>query len=385
MPSWSQELAGLRSAAWDELSALGSRLSSHVSPTTSRRVRRYVDLAQRPRAPLVHVAGDDPGCALDHVGHDVQFRHAMAARLGVTRESTRARLPRMWLSPDRVRRSASAPLLLVELERSDAGPFARDGWLVLPRWLRLAVDLRRAERELWDAKKREKVAQIERSGLAVELAPAESVHADFHRDFYAPTAHARHGALAYVRGPRFIERMSRGARVLFVRDGGERVAAVLLAPRGPVLEALVVGVRDGVYQDTALAREAVYLFAIRHARASGHVLLGLTSANPFLDDGLLRFKKRWGAEASVSATDGRAVALCLAQAPASLVAALAPSPIVHLVDPTGTPRLAATMLQRAAGAPRSLRGVEPTCVLEGEGRALIDAFRARARACFEAT
>jgi hypothetical protein len=383
MPSWSNQLAGLRAAAWDELSALGARLAMHVSPETSRRVRHYVDLAQRPRAPLVHVTADEPGKALDHVGHDAHLRHAFATRLGAGHESTRATLFRSSLSPSRIRALSSAPVVLVELERDRAEPFARDGWLILPRWVKLAVDLRRSDHELWDAKKRETVARIDRSSLDAEIVAAETVCEEFYARFYAPTAHARHGALAYVRGRRFIERMARGARVLFVRDRGERVAAVLLAPRDDVLDALVVGVRGGEYDDTTLAREAVYLFAIRHARASGHRMLGLTSANPFLDDGLLRFKKRWGAEASVTSADGRVVAMGLFAATPPLIRALSDSPIVHLIDPSGTPTLTATTIGSAATT-RPPRGVESALSLAGEGPTLVEAFGARARACVEA-
>jgi hypothetical protein len=161
------------------------------------------------------------------------------------------------------------------------------------------------------------------------------------------------------------------------------------------VDALLMGLRDGdLARADDVVRDALYLFALRWARdVRGATTFGLTSAVPFADDGLFRFKKRWGGVASVSAYDGRIVALRLARATPALLESLAGTVLVHL-DPVaadaGPVGLAATAIAMPGAQPsarssprsslRSTPGVAPTTVLQGEGPALVEAFAARARA-----
>jgi len=301
---------------WDEASLFHRRYRHLLPPAAARAVAEFVERAQRPElalfgsgagaAPRVLVASNDPLLRASLFSALSPAPDGHEAKPGERAGSlARARVePRMRLDAD---------VVALEIPSRAGRSFARDGWLVLPRWVALEVDLTASERELWDARKRETVRRIERSSLHVEVARGPVAAREFYEHLYAPTARARHGGLAIVVRFGHVEAAARVGYFVFVRDGGVRRAGLLVVPRpgrGAALDALLFGVAHGDYEATRLSREALYLFALRWARHEmAATRFGLTVAAPFASDGILRFKTRWGATALADPRQPSSVAL----------------------------------------------------------------------------
>jgi hypothetical protein len=76
--------------------------------------------------------------------------------------------------------------------------------------------------------------------------------------------------------------------------GAERLAGLLLESQGPALRMVVVGMTDAAHLlNGALA--AAYYFAIEEAVRRGQRRLRTGGTRPVLSDGVLRFKRKWGA------------------------------------------------------------------------------------------
>jgi hypothetical protein len=347
--------------SWDE-AALWYRRFRHALPEpVTQALAGTIELVQRPRLATWKTA--DQGPRLLVASNDPLLLHVLTRALAGTEYERCGSIRRLGIRPDS---TFDAEVVAVEIPTARAGDFAGAGWIVLPRWVAMEVDLRTNELELWDTSKRETVRRIERSDFELEVARGRDDAREFHRLMYAPTARARHGATAIVVRPGFVDAAIRSGFVLFVRHGGARRAGLLLVPRPGkrrVLDAFLSGVAQGDYADTGLAREAAYLFAIRWARdvyCASH--LGLTGAAPFVRDGILRYKRRWGATALADLRQPGCIALRVNVASSETCRALSEQPPIVLVTRDARPSLNALALH-SPGAPFDLPatpGVEVT-------------------------
>lgn len=342
---WPLDVAARR--GWDE-AAIWYRMQRHGLPVgVAQAVAASVDLVQRPRLGVWHATSDDRTGILV-LANDPLIRHSLLTALGARGAERRGSVARTSVRPEA---RFDADVTAVEIPSFASRSFARAGWLLLPRWVSMEVDLGQPESEMWDARKRETVRRIERSGLDLEVARGGAAAREFYSRMYAPTAQARHAGRAIVLRPGQVEAAVRRGWILFVRSGAERVAGLLLVPRprpAGVLDALLFGVATGEYAGTSLAREAAYLFSLRWARdVNGASRLGLTAAAPLVHDGILRFKKRWGAAAVADLRQASCIAVRITRGSPGLVRALTQQPFVTLRWNSTQPSLCALALRES--------------------------------------
>jgi hypothetical protein len=336
---WPLDVLARRS--WDEASLWYRRYRHALPITLAQAVGESVERAQRPRLGLWRSAAG-AGTRLLVATNDALLRASLFDAFGTGAAEPAGSAARADLGPDT---RLDADLVALDIPTRSASAFAKAGWLILPRWVAMEVDLEEPERLLWDARKRETVRRIERSHLELEVTRGSAAAREFHEFLYAPTARARHRDLAIVMRRGHVEAAARSGRVLFVRDGGVRTAGLVVVPRSGrarTLEALMFGVREGDYRATRLAREAMYLFAIRWARdVFGARRFGLTAAAPLVRDGILRFKSRWGASASADPRQAHCVAVRIQAASPELCRALVEHPLIALRQQNGRMSLSA--------------------------------------------
>jgi hypothetical protein len=342
-------------AAWDEALFWSRRLSPVTPAALSRCVGTAVEAVQRPWLET-HRARLADGSVVEYVGNDTILRCRLLSALGARGGASNGRVARLSLHPGV--RSSDAAVSMIEIASTDAQRWAADGHLILPHSVNFEVDLGCPERNLWDARKREMVRRIERSGLVAETAGVEALD-EFYDDLYVPTCLARHGDSAYTRRRHYVRRAALQGRLLFAVRSGTRVAGLALVARWSrphTIDALLFGVRRGNYVGTALARDAAYLFGLRWARdACSAERFGLTTAPPLLEHGLLRHKKRWGARAVVSERHPFSIALRIGTASPALWTALADQPFICRIGRGNASRLCAFVPRIAGSDSRAAR------------------------------
>jgi len=336
-------------ASWDSGTFHGRRWARLFPATFVQRVSHFAERLQRPEL-AVSAASTPEGSRVVFAGNDAQLRDVLFAAFDCADVESEQRVP----ARSALQRDFAAEVEFIEVDAAQARSLSRRGWLILPRWVEFEIDLLKPERELWDARKRESVRRIEREGFELEVCRDEAAAREFHDEMYAPTARIRHGPRAFVRRWGYVERAARRGHLVFVRQAGQRKAGLLLVPRGGSrsVDAWLFGVRDGVYAESRLAREAVYLHALRWARDRlGARGFGLTAGPPLLRDGLVRFKKRWGAQALPGARHGTAFAMRVHHGTPELAAVLEQKPLIGLSWESAAPRLCAPV-PRLAHQPR---------------------------------
>ncbi len=322
MPEW---LARARHALWDDASFLTNyHLRARLPRVVCAVEAAHVPLALRAPARALEVRGE----------HGDAYTLATSfsePRLGLFFE--RRLLGRHPV--ERATRAADADVEAYEVPAYQRTAWARRGFFVLPLWVRQVIDLRpgtdpfRRSRHV-----RHRIKTIRRRGYDYELTRDRAALGEFYERMYAPTMTARHGAEAYLRSRRYIEHGLAHGQLLFVRRSGRRVAGVL-----NVFSALdrrqvttwAGGLLDG---DLGLLRQdadsACIYFSVRWAHEQvGCRRISLSVARPFLDDGLLSYRKHWGAHLEPeSAWAGNVVALRFNRWAPAIRAALAANPFV---------------------------------------------------------
>lgn len=185
-----------------------------------------------------------------------------------------------------------------------AGVLAR-----LPAWVELRLDLKSP---LCLARGKEKFTRAgnasRKAGFVLGATRDENAVAGFYQNHFLPYVLSRHGESADIQS---LEETMSGVRsggweLLTVSRGGELVAGATVEFSGASARFRQLGVRGG---EPALLAEgvsdAVYHHMLTLCRERGCKTLDLGSCRPFTQDGVLEYKRRFGAYAVKAERDRR--------------------------------------------------------------------------------
>ncbi|MFM2082582.1 MAG: hypothetical protein RL380_1273 [Verrucomicrobiota bacterium] len=192
--------------------------------------------------------------------------------------------------------ASECSLIIVECARPETS--APPGWFFLPGWVTGEVALPLPERVAKSEKVKSDLRRIRRLQYEFVITHGAKAHREYYRTMHLPLVRQSHGdtasfdPLAEIR-PHFTRH-----ELLLVRKKAAPTAALggamILYERGvPRLQTF--GIREG---DPALAHDgtlcALYHFSFQHLTDQGCTRAHTGRARPFLRDGVLRYKRKWG-------------------------------------------------------------------------------------------
>ncbi|MFA9477756.1 hypothetical protein ACERK3_05545 [Phycisphaerales bacterium AB-hyl4] len=137
---------------------------------------------------------------------------------------------------------------------------------------------------------------LRRSGLGWDVSHDACDFVRFYERMYVPFAEHRFGEMAYVRGMQRLRSHFLRGGLIRVMDDGQWVGGVVYGVDSGCLRVWVVGLAEG---DTALLERGVmtanWAFAFERAQQLGLTSCHMGLSRPTLNDGVLVYKKRWGA------------------------------------------------------------------------------------------
>jgi phosphoglycolate phosphatase-like HAD superfamily hydrolase len=166
----------------------------------------------------------------------------------------------------------------------------------VPMWLDTGASLDAIiRREPGRGSRHEEVRRARRLALACRPTSGPRDWAEFRRTLYEPYTRRRFGEL-FVDVPAHVLRHARRqGRLLLLEDRGRAVAGAVVERWGRDARILVFGVEtEGPTRPTTLLA-ACYYHAIAYAVAAGVGRFSLGTTRPTLSDGVLRYKRKWGA------------------------------------------------------------------------------------------
>lgn len=241
------------------------------------------------RSGTVVVAGDRPWA-------DYLPRHFFAC---APQREVVGTLP-VWALPSLLKRLAgSADLIVARVDCVSARLFFENDYLVVPESvssrLILPVDLDKLAHASSSVK--EDLRTLRRERLTAEVSHREADCEAFHSSMYVPFVKKRHGEFAVIHNLHQLRRAFRRGGLIWVRRGDQRIAGGLFEQRGDVLRLVALGTAGGdltLMKQGALA--ALYIFEIKCAEERRCASIDFGGTPPILNDGLLRFKRKWGVQ-----------------------------------------------------------------------------------------
>jgi hypothetical protein len=198
-----------------------------------------------------------------------------------------------------VDRSRGHAIAFVDTDRVPrrSSEFGR-GVFWLRGWVRTELDLARAEERIRrsDGIKSD-TRKISEHGLYSETTTDARAFERFYWDMYQPYARQGFGGKAIYMNYEQMQAGFRNPELLQVKKRDQTVAAmIVLYPEHGLPHWWVLGMRDGdrgLIKQGALA--AIYLFGVERLRERGYKRVLLGGVRPFLADGVLQYKRKWGA------------------------------------------------------------------------------------------
>lgn len=203
-------------------------------------------------------------------------------------------------------------LTLVDLDLRSLEALPAHEYLVVPEWVAMRAPV---PRDLVALSRRSgqvsaDLRRVRHGGFTWRVSHETRDFERFHREMYLPHLQARYGKLAHAHArTRLLRSFGRGGVLLVERDG-RPVAGHVFECAGDGLASVALGAVDGA--ERALkqgAMAALYIHLLDHARAMHCASVDLRGTRASLTDGVLRYKRKWGAAVGMKADVLRGTAL----------------------------------------------------------------------------
>lgn len=180
--------------------------------------------------------------------------------------------------------------------------FRRRGFHIIPKWINPYLPLTAHPdaliENLGKSAKRDitrNLKIVEARGFDYEVTTDPGWFDEFYNSMYVPYALNRYGGLAQLDCyGRVKQAYTKGAGII-VRKDKQPVGGTIVLPQNDVMRNPYVGILNG---DEAISREgasrALYYYAMLVAHSWGCKGINFGSTRPFLSDGVLQYKLKWG-------------------------------------------------------------------------------------------
>jgi hypothetical protein len=178
--------------------------------------------------------------------------------------------------------------------------FRSDGMLHVPRWVKQRIsidsDWEKVEQGIRHKVRKEVRRVIRKYGYQTRIVHGKKAAAFFYERIYRPFILHRYGAEAFVVSQKKFLRECRHGQILELLRDDNVVAASLIRKTGSQLSVVWTGVNiDLDDKEHAGASDVLDYFSLCYAHQCGCSYLDLGPSRARLNDGLLRYKKKWGA------------------------------------------------------------------------------------------
>jgi hypothetical protein len=208
----------------------------------------------------------------------------------------RVYLPRLPLFLERLR--GGATLTVARVDRLTRRRLFEHDYLALPEWVgsRLAVP-ENPHRHLQRSKSlKNDMRKAVKNGLRCRVIQNESAFDAFYDSMYVPFTRNRHGASAAIANIHQLRRVFRSGGLILVEQNKMALSAALFMKRGAIFHLVVFGTREGETTPVHLGTfGAHYAFCLAYAARIGCRVIDFGAMRPNLNDGVLKYKRKWGA------------------------------------------------------------------------------------------
>jgi len=174
--------------------------------------------------------------------------------------------------------------------------FTKRTYFNVPFWISTLADISADTSLLWRSKNvKNDIRKIRNNGLSFEITQDRSQFDNFYYNMHLPYAVAAHGNRAILGAYYYMKKEFKKGELLLIKKENQYIAGALLVYKNMQALAMFLGIKDGNFdyvKEGAIA--AIYYFRTRYLKEKGYKKIDLGLSRPFLKDGVLRYKRKWG-------------------------------------------------------------------------------------------
>jgi hypothetical protein len=166
----------------------------------------------------------------------------------------------------------------------------------LPRWVGGDVDVPTALQTQHISKNvKTDIGRIKRNGLTYQVFTDCDSYARFYEEMYVPYIRSVYGSGSAIESFNNFKSVLGRSQLLLVHNATQYISGSILLDEGDHYRGWTLGIKDGCNdykKQGALA--ALYYFGIQLAAQAGYPRFHFGGSRPFLKDGALQYKRKWG-------------------------------------------------------------------------------------------
>lgn len=197
---------------------------------------------------------------------------------------------------------ADADLLLCPINPLSRLLFRPDSWFIVPKYVEGVVHLDRPLEQLFrQSSAKRDLGVIKKKNFSYKILRDDSALDEFYRTMLVPSMTTRHESRVHITPLERLRQTFQRGHLLAAYLDEVWVGAMLVVPgAGRMLNAALIGWRDGSEQlmKDRVPSALMYETIVR-ARHDGFAAVHMGSSAPFVNDGPLNFKVKWGMRPSV--------------------------------------------------------------------------------------
>jgi hypothetical protein len=185
---------------------------------------------------------------------------------------------------------------IVELEARERERLRGRYQVCVPCWVGGEIDLAAAVARTRQSKNaKEDLRRIRRDQIDYEVTRSDRAFEQFYANMYKPYIETVYGDRAFFMSHAEMTRMRDRSELLVVKMKGEAVAGLIILYENGRPRAWSLGVKDGnrAYVKAGALRALDYLL-VSYFTGKGYSTVHMGASRPFLEDGVLRHKRRIG-------------------------------------------------------------------------------------------
>lgn len=197
-------------------------------------------------------------------------------------------------------------IILIKTDRFFQHYLQKKGYIIIPEWMETCLE--RSEpseiffKHVKESARDDIARKIKRYDFTYEITSDPQKFKVFYDSIYLPFILNRHRkivlpeAIDYLK----IKNMFERGELLLVKEKEEIVAGSIFFTYGKIASLMHLGVKLEPDYLNKGAGSAIYYFFIDWAKKQGFNLIKFGGARPFLEDGLFRYKRKWGLTIKIS-------------------------------------------------------------------------------------
>jgi len=203
----------------------------------------------------------------------------------------------LWKIFDVVKeKSPDCSLMVIAVHKLLWRWFTKRTYFNVPFWVSSLADISADTSLLWRGKDvKGNIRKVRNNKLSFEITRDRSQFDNFYYNMYRPYTVTVHGNRAIIGGYYYMKREFKKGELLLIKKENQYIAGALLVYKKMQARAMFLGIKDGNFdyvKEGAIA--AIYYFRTRYLKEKGYKKIDLGLSRPFLKDGVLYYKKKWG-------------------------------------------------------------------------------------------